>query len=229
MMELPGSAMPGKWEAIVVNDDDAPSREEDARREGDDGGLRSLRISLRHNSAPSSPLESYYHGGRGGTPAPGGTIVSLVDPSADRVSSFVKQGIFTDDEIDFSVEGGERMSGDSSLYLSCVSLVAFGGFSSASEATNDAEGRSRAMLSTVTGPSVPTLGGRLSRCAARPDDDDRSAGRNDAALREIVAGGGKDSDDVTGILFPCKIDFEYEYSLLISHDDRFRVDAIDGK
>ncbi len=214
MMELPGSVMPGKWEAIVVNDDDAPSREEDARREGDDGGLRSLRISLRHNSAPSSPLESYYHGGRGGTAAPGGTIVYLVDPSADRVSSFVKQGIFTDDEIDFSVEGGERMSGDSSLYLSCVSLVAFGGFSSASEATNDAEGRSRAMLS---------------RCAARPDDDDRPAGRNDAALREIVAGGGKDSDDVSGILFPCKIDFEYEYSLLISHDDRFRVDAIDGK
>ena len=216
VMELPGSIMPGKWEAIVANDDDAPSREEDARGGGDDGGLRSLRISLRHVSATSSPLESHYRGGGGGGNAapPRGTIVSLVDPSADRVSSFVKQGIFTDDEIDFSVEGGEKMSGDSSLYLSCVSLVAFGGFSSASEATNDAEGRSRAMLS---------------RCAARPDDNRRTAGRN-AALREIVGGGGgKDSDDVTGILFPCKIDFEYEYSLLISHDDRFRVDAIDGK
>ena len=214
MMELPGSIMPGKWEAIVVNDDDAPSREEDARG-GDDGGLRSLRISLRHNSATSSPLESHYRGGGGGggNVALRGTIVSLVDPSADRVSSFVKQGIFTDDEIDFSVEGGERMSGESSLYLSCVSLVAFGGFSSASEATNDAEGRSRAMLS---------------RCAARPDDDRRTAGRN-AALREIVGGEGGDSDDVMGILFSCKIDFEYEYSLLISHDDRFRVDAIDGK
>jgi hypothetical protein len=68
----------------------------------------------------------------------------------------------------------------------------------------------------------------LSRCAARPDDDRRTAGRN-AALREIVGGEGEDSDDLMGILFSCKIDFEYEYSLLISHDDRFRVDAIDGK
>ncbi len=204
--------MPGKWEAIVVNDD-APSREEEARGGDDDddggGGQRSLRISLRHNSAPSSPLESHYRGG-GGDAAAREKIVSLVDPSADRVSSFVKQGIFTDDEIDFSVEGGARMSGDSSLYLSCLSLVTFGGFSSVSEATNDAYGRSRAMLS---------------RCARR--DDDRP-GRH-AALREIVGGVGKDSDDVTGILLPCKVDFEYEYSLLISHDDRFRVDAIDGK
>ncbi len=53
MMELPGSIMPGKWEAIVANDDDAPSSEEDARGGGDDGGLRSLRISLRHVSATS--------------------------------------------------------------------------------------------------------------------------------------------------------------------------------
>lgn len=189
--------MPGKWEALILND----ASGEDSR---EDYGLRFLRISLRHNSALSTPLEKYYCGEM---TTPNRTIVSLFKPSVNRVSSFIKQGIFTDDEIDFCVEGGETMSKDSGLFLGCLSLVTFGGFASSSESMNDADDCSKAMLS----------------CCAWPSD--RQADRN--ALYKIVS---REKDaDVTGILFPCKINFDYEYSILISHDDKFRVAAIDGK
>ena len=189
--------MPGKWEALILND----ASGDDLR---DDHGLRSLRLSLRHNSAPSSPIEKYYCGER--TP-PNRTIVSLIKSSVNRVSSFIKQGIFTDDEIDFCIEGGEKISKDSCLFLGCLSLVTFGGFASSSESMNDADDCSKAMLS----------------CCAWPND--RPADRH--ALYKIVS--RENDTDVTGILFPCKIDFDYEYSILISHDDKFRIAAIDGK
>ncbi len=192
--------MPGKWEALVLNDSSVVGESND----GDNRELRSLRISLRHIGTSSNPLEAYY---RDEKTSPDGTIVSLLNPSVNRVSSFVKQGIFTDDEIDFSVENEERMSSDSSMFVGCISLVTFGGFACVSESINDADDCSKAMLSACACPNDERLDRRM--------------------LRKIVH--GENESDVTGILFPCKIDFEYNYSFLLLHDDRFQVAAIDGK
>jgi hypothetical protein len=201
MIELPGRVMPGKWEALVLND----SSVEGESNEEKNGELHSLRISLRHVGTSSNPLEAYYYHDEVTTPD--GSIVSLLNPSENRVSSFVKQGIFTDDEIDFSVENEEKMSSDSSLFVGCLSLVTFGGFASVSESINDADDCSKAMLSGCACPN----GGRLDR----------------HVIHKIVH--GENDSEVTGILFPCKIDFEFDYSFLLLHDDKFRVAAIDGK
>ena len=48
-----------------------------------------------------------------------------------QISSLTNPGVFTDDEIDFYVEGEEKMTNDS--FLSCLSLATFDGFLSASE------------------------------------------------------------------------------------------------
>ena len=178
------------------------SGEEESR--GYDGELQSLRISLRHSSASLNPLEAYYCGEE---TAPNGTIVSLINPSVNRVSSFVKQGIFTDEEIDFCIENEEKMSNDSSLFVSCLSLVTFGGFASCSESLNDAYDCSKAMLSGCSWPND----GKLDR----------------HVLHKIIP--GENDSEVTGVLFLCRINFEYGYSFLLSHDDEFRVAAIDGK
>lgn len=81
--ELPGSILPGKWQALVV--DDAPPGDVTT----EDRRLTSLRISFRHDGVSSSPLEAYYTGQEA---TPDGTVVSLINPSINRVSMFVKQG-----------------------------------------------------------------------------------------------------------------------------------------
>ena len=196
--------MPGSWEALILNDASTDRDDDDVNNE--QSPARSLRISLRHKScaSPSSPLESYHTGQE---TAPSGIVVSLVHPSINRISSFIKQGVFTDDEIDYSVEGEERVTNDS-FFLGCLSLVTFDGFTSSSESVNDAVDVSNAMLA----------------CCPRRDDD-QGVVKNHEELCKIV----DDDNDVTGILFPCKIDFDYEYFCLISHDDKFRVTAVDGE
>jgi len=169
----------------------------------DEQSVCSLRIALRHTSiTSSSPLESYYTGQE---TAPNGLVVSLVDPSINRISSFIKQGVFTDDEIDYSVEGEERVTNDS-FFLGCLSLVAFDGFTSSSESTNDAEDVSNDMIA------------RVSR-----DDNDEEITCDE--LCKIV----DDGNNVTGVLFPCKMNFGSGYSCLILHDDKFLVTAVDGE
>ena len=120
LLELPGAIMPGKWEALVLNDGNDDDDEEEE--------LHSLRLSLRHSSVSASSLETYYTGEQS---TPEGLAISLINPSINRIDGFIKQGVFTDDEIDFYVEGEEKMTNDS--FLSCLSLATFDGFLSASE------------------------------------------------------------------------------------------------
>ena len=61
-------------------------------------------------------------------PAPNGTHVSLISPTNTQIDSFIKQGIFTDDELDFCVKDEHKMASDSLLFLGCLSLVMFDGF-----------------------------------------------------------------------------------------------------
>lgn len=166
--------------------------------------LASLRITLRHHSASAfSPLENYHAGEEA---APDGHTVSLADPSINRVASFARQGAFTEDEEGFRVEGEERMLNGS--YLGCLSVATFAGFLSSSECTNGAGDVS---------------GGILARCV-------RSASTTpDAVKHELLKIAGEENGDVMGILFPCRIDFDYKYSLLMLHDAKCRVIGMDGE
>jgi len=119
ILEIPGVVMSGKWETNLLYD----KVEED---EKDEGELNSLRLSLRHNTASSCSLETYYTGKED---SPNGLTVSLLDTSSNRVDDFVKQGVLSEDEVDFCVDGG-KVTDDS--FLSCLSLVTFGGFLSSS-------------------------------------------------------------------------------------------------
>lgn len=120
LIEIPGSILPGKWETLILTDDS------DAAEGG--VGLDSLRLSLRHNSAPVSSLETYYTGEES---APDGHVISLLNPSINRIDQFTKQGILTEDEVKYGIEDEKKML--NGFFLSCLSLVTFGGFLSASE------------------------------------------------------------------------------------------------
>ncbi len=198
LIELPGAVMPGMWSAHIRNT--AIAKNEDDAREK----LQNLSISLRHVSASSTPLEKFYNGEK---TTPNGLIVSLIHPALHRISSFIKQGVFTNEEVDFCVEGEEKMLNNS--FLSCLLLVAFDGFTSSSDSTNDAENCSEAMLA---------------RCVWPVGDDCQDDGRH-----ELHMFGGDNESEATGVIFPCKLDFDYEYYILVSHDAKFRISAIDGK
>ena len=73
------------------------------------------------------------------------------------------------------------------------------------QSTNDSEETSKAILA------------RCSEIGGRP---------NKHELHKFV---GSENDDTEVLLFPCKMSFDTEYSFLISHDDKFRVVAIDGE
>jgi len=118
ILEIPGVVMSGKWETNLLYDNMEEGEE--------DGELDSLRLSLRHNTASSCSLETYYTGKED---SPNGLTVSLLDTSSNRVDDFVKQGVLSEDEVDFCVDGG-KVTNDS--FLSCLSLVTFGGFMSSS-------------------------------------------------------------------------------------------------
>ena len=78
LLELPGAIMPGKWEALVLNDGN-----------GEEEELHSLRLSLRHSSVSASSLETYYTGEQS---TPEGLAISLINPSINRIDGFIKQG-----------------------------------------------------------------------------------------------------------------------------------------
>ena len=55
-------------------------------------------------------------------------------------------------------------------------------------------------------------------------------GDNRHELLKIVGEEEEDKErDVVGFMYPCKLEFDNEFCLLISHDDEFQVTAIDGK
>ena len=216
LMELPGSVLPGMWEAnvrssnIVVKSNGHANNSNIPKEEGmEELPLHALSLSLRHISASSNttPLEKYYTGEES---TPEGYVVSLIDPSFNRVSSFIKQGVLTNEEVDYCVDEGEEKMLNDSYHLSCLLLVAFDGFTSSSDSTNDAEHCSEAMLA---------------KCVWPLDDDDEHDGRSH---KLHMFGGDKDSEAI-GVLFPCKLDFDNEYYILISHDAKLRISAMDGK
>ena len=73
------------------------------------------------------------------------------------------------------------------------------------QSTNDSEETSKAILA------------RCSENGGRP---------NQHELHKVV---GSENDDTEVLIFPCKLSFDMEYSFLISHDEKFRVVAIDGE
>ena len=223
LMELPGSVLPGMWEAnvrssniVVKSDGHANNSNIPKEEETEELPLHALSLSLRHVSASSSttPLEKYYTGEQS---TPEGYVVSLIDPSFNRVSSFIKQGVFTNEEVDYCVDEGEEKMLNDSYHLRCLLLVAFDGFTSSSDSTNDAEHCSEAMLAKCVWPLNDD---------DDDDDEEHEIGRRRHELH--MFGGDKDSE-ATGVLFPCKLDFGYEYYILISHDAKLRISAMDGK
>lgn len=209
MLELPGSVMSGQWEALILNDvlsSDNPKLDYEVLHSN-------IRLSLRHVSSipSSSPLEKYYMDNE--TSAHNtGTHVSLISPADTRIDSFMKQGVFTDDELDFCIEDEHRMASDSSLFVGCLSLVLFNGFSSVSELISNAKDVADELLSKCT----------------LPDNDKKSAKWH--TLQTVVDRVEDTKETETmGILFPCKIEFDDEYCLLIAHDEMDRIVAIDGK
>mmetsp|Transcript_49126 Transcript_49126/g.104482 ORF Transcript_49126/g.104482 Transcript_49126/m.104482 type:complete len:147 (+) Transcript_49126:2-442(+) len=64
----------------------------------------------------------------------------------------------------------------------------------------------------------------LARCrGGRPPSSDPPGERR----RELLEIFSEEAGDVSGILFPCKIGFYCQYSLLVVHDEEFLVAAID--
>lgn len=112
-------------------------------------------------------------------------------------------GIFSDDEIDFCVEGEEVVSGDS--HLSCLSLVAFEGFTSSSVSVIDGGDASQEILARCSQPTTGSLD-----------------------LHELYDVPGGENDSI-GVLFPLKVGFDFEYNFLISHDEQFRVNGLEGE
>lgn len=135
------------------------------------------------------------------------------DCSECHPSYVIRCHAVTDDEID-EVENDDAPI--ASAYLGCIALATFDGFSSSSEATNCAEGISETMLG---------------RCRKPPLSRGGNATAASDGLLEIIGGDSATSgrDEVSGVLFPCRLDFGCDYSLFISHDDAFRVNAIDSE
>lgn len=222
LLELPGSVMSGKWEALILNDvssSDNPKLDYGEFHSNNivnvNGSSLSIRLSLRHVSSmpSSSPLEKYYNMKNNETSAPNNrTHVSLIIPADTRIDSFMKQGVFTDDELDFCIEDEHRMASDSSLFVGCLSLVLFDGFSSVSELFADAKDVADELLSKCTLP-----------------DNVKKSGERHSLLTVVDRVEDTKETETMGILFPCKIEFDNEYCLLIAHDDMDRIVAIDGK
>lgn len=186
-MELPGEIMFGDWNAQVLQDTSTE-------------GLQSVRIALRHNSASYSSLEDYLH------KEDGQVSVSMINPLKNRVKSFIDQNILDDAEIDDEVDGEERIL--NGAFISCISLVWFDGFTSASEAVNLANDVSENLLKLCV-PAAETEG-KQGLCKIVREDK------------------SKDADElVAGVLFRTKLDFTDDYLILTSQRD-FEIDAVDG-
>ena len=183
-MELPGELMSGAWKAQVFNDD-----------LGDTASCK--RISLRHSSAKYSSLEAHLN-------KKDDVSISVVKPLKNRVRSFIDQGILDDDEIG---EDEEKVLGGA--FIGCVSLIWFDGFTSASEAVNNANDESEKLLKQCMPPAKDG-------CV----DDLCKIVRNDSANHPEKL--------VQGVLFQSKLSFDDSYSVLISHSG-FEIDAVDGE
>lgn len=157
------------------------------------------RISLRHEGANNSSLEAYL---RQIDSAP----LSVINPIKNRVRCFIDQGILDDDEIYDEKAGEEKVLG--SAFIGCISLVWFDGFTSASEAVHSANDVSEELLKSC----VPSIRGASEKGLYK-------------IIREQV---GKDKEEsLRGILFKTKLDFDDEYTILVSHNG-FEIDAVDG-
>ena len=185
LLELPGGAAPGRWDAVL-------------RPAGGPGGFPphsaaggDFRISLRHESAASAgPLEAE-------AGEDGGVLVSAVRPAIHRASHFGRQGVISPEEAGGAGEGG----GDAALRLGCISLAAFAGFDCSSSVLH----------------SKGTSGGILGRCEPAVTD-----GGPDQLLKIL-------GDEGEGVLYPCSMAFDSEYTVLLCHDRDQNIVGIDGE
>ncbi len=162
---------------------------------------------MRQTSSSIASLEQYYSEEHS-IPIKHCTSVSVIRPHKNRLKSFIDQGIFSEDEVSCHVEGEERILNDS--FLSGISLVSFGGFTSASEAINVANKTSSEFLRGIT-PSSSYYGGEKLLAISKAENGD---------IGNAV---------IEGILYPCKIGFDEEYFVVASQDEESRVAGIDGE
>jgi hypothetical protein len=185
LLELPGEIMPGAWKAQLLHDNI--------------DGIQSIRISLRHCTAMYSSLLDQLHRNDGN--------IFIMNPSKNRVKSFIDQGVLTDDEIEDDEEGDERVVGP---FLGCIALVWFDGFTSASEAVSKADEVSEQILGL---------------CQAPLESDERLC----AIVKEVKEEDkAVEDENVGGFLLRTKLDFSDEYSILVSNRG-FQIDAVDGE
>lgn len=179
------------------------------KSEEDVKALKFVRISMRHTSSSTVPLEQFYSGEHS-LANKHCNSVSVIAPHKNRIKSFIDQGIFAEKEVDSQVEGEACILNNS--FLSGISIVSFEGFTSASEAINLADEISSEFLRGIT-PSSSYYDGEQLLTISRAEDDDI----------------GDAQSETKGILYPCKIGFEEEYFVVVSQDEELRVTGIDGE
>jgi hypothetical protein len=133
--------------------------------------------------------------------------VSIVNPHKNRVTSFIDQEILYDEEID-DTEGEEKVLGK--VFIGCVSLVWFDGFYTSTDAIKLANETSEGLLKLCVPP------------------EDSGANSLCKIVRKDLSGKADDFDCVGGVLYRCKLDFDDEYTILLSYSG-FEIDAVDGK
>jgi hypothetical protein len=169
----------------------------------DEDNEKSLRISLRHESSSLRSLENVL---TGKDDSPDGHFVSILNPAMDRTHSLIHQGVVLDEEIDVGYDGREQIS--SNAFIGCISLVLFEGFLSSSEAI----GESRDLASKFLKNCVPS--------------NELQSGRE---LYGIVGNehNSEDDENITGMLYPCKVGFDSDHVVLLLHNEEFDVSGVD--
>ena len=165
-----------------------------------DGDEQSIRISLRHESSSLRSLEPGHE-----DDSPDEHFVSILKPATDRTHSLIHHGVVLEEEIDVDHDGREQIS--NSAFIGCVSLVLFEGFLSSSEAI----GESRDVASAFLKNCVP---------------NELQSGRE---LYGVVGNehNSKDDENITGMLYPCKVSVESDHVVLLLHNEEFQISGID--
>jgi hypothetical protein len=191
LLELPGEIVPGNWIGHVVGGPVSGLRRESMRN------LTELLICFRHERAEClGPLTRRAQSSM--IPPQWNDVelsVSAFCPTPNRKSSMVSQGALVDDD-----------PHEETALIGSISLAAFEGFSSSSDAIGGACGITEALLK---------------RCQLAADS---------GSLQYLLPIPGTDGDnDHIGGSFLCQIRFGEEYHLLIARDGQGRIVGIDGK
>jgi hypothetical protein len=201
ILELPGEAKAGAWTADIVNSTSGILRDKlDA--------LRHLRIRLRHTKYSSvESLQLTPASGRNGVhAAPENVTVSSINVAVGRVGSLVTQGAMTIDQDHDHV----RIGG--------ISIVAFDGFTSASENRSEAAIVSSQFLEECCKSTV-----KAAKC--------KEINYRDVLGDLLPVPSIKEHDDcdAAGVSFLCQLELSAVYHLLLARDLQGNIVGVDGK